>query len=57
MELASAAWPGDTARAATTGEVQDLHFEARALKGCCKPDTRELPVYLSKSMIADGEAH
>ena len=30
--LASAAWPGDTARAATTDEVKDLRREASALK-------------------------
>jgi transposase len=38
---------GDTARAATTGEVQDLRREARALKECVAD-------LLKKSMIADG---
>jgi hypothetical protein len=31
---------GDIARAATTGEVQDLRREIRALKECCRSDAR-----------------
>jgi len=52
-KLASAAWAGDTARAATTGEVQDLRREARALKECVADLTLENRL-LKKSMIADG---
>ena len=44
---------GDTARAATTGEVQDLRREARALKECVADLTLENRL-LKKSMIADG---
>src|SRR5881392_266185 len=44
---------GDTARAATTGEVQDLRPEARALKECVADLTLENRL-LKKSMIADG---
>ena len=43
----------DTARAATTGEVQDLRREARALKECVADLTLENRL-LKKSMIADG---
>ncbi len=32
---------GDTARAANTGEVQDLRFEARAFKECVADLTLE----------------
>ena len=42
----------DTARAATTGEVQDLRREARALKECVADLTLENRL-LKKSMIAD----
>ena len=42
-----------TARAATTGEVQDLRREARALKECVADLTLENRL-LKKSMIADG---
>jgi hypothetical protein len=34
MEGGKRCMPGDTARAATTGEVQNLRREARALKKC-----------------------
>ena len=44
---------GDTARAATNGEVQDLRREARALKECVADLTLENRL-LKKSMIADG---
>ena len=44
---------GDTARAATTGEVQDLRREARALKECVADLTLENRL-LKKSMVADG---
>lgn len=45
---------GDTARAATTGEVQDLRREAGALKEVVADLTLENRL-LKKSMIADGE--
>jgi transposase len=44
---------GDTARAATTDEVQDLRRETRALKDCVADLTLENRL-LKKSMIADG---
>ena len=44
---------GDTARAATSGDVQDLRREARALKECAADLTLENRL-LKKSMIADG---
>jgi integrase len=44
---------GDTARAATTGEVQDLRRETRALKEAVADLTLENRL-LKKSMIADG---
>ena len=44
---------GDTARAATSGDVQDLRREARALKECAADLTLENRL-LNKSMIADG---
>jgi transposase len=44
---------GDTARAATTGEVQDLRRETRALKDAVADLTLENRL-LKKSMIADG---
>ena len=45
---------GDTARAATTGEVQDLRRETRALKEAVADLTLENRL-LKKSMIADGD--
>ena len=44
---------GDTARAATSDEVKDLHREARALKEVVADLTLENRL-LKKSMIADG---
>jgi transposase len=44
---------GDTARAATSGEVTDLRREARALKEVVAEQALELRL-LKKSMIADG---
>ncbi len=44
---------GDTARAATTDEVQDLRREARDLKEVVAEQTLEIRL-LKKSMIADG---
>ena len=46
---------GDTARAATSGEVKDLRREARALKEVVAEQALELRL-LKKSMIADGDA-
>jgi len=46
---------GDTARAATRGEVKDLRREARALKEVVAEQALELRL-LKKSMIADGES-
>lgn len=44
---------GDTAHAATSGEVQDLRREASALKECVADLTLE-NCPLKKGMIADG---
>ena len=44
---------GDTARAASTGEVKDLRREARELKEVVAEQALELRL-LKKSMIADG---
>ncbi len=44
---------GDTSRAATTDEVQDLRREARDLKEVVAEQTLEIRL-LKKSMIADG---
>src|SRR6202047_504165 len=44
---------GDTARAATSGEVRDLRREARALKEVVAEQALDLRL-LKKSMIADG---
>ena len=44
---------GDTARAATTGEVKDLRRQARELKEVVAEQALELRL-LKKSMIADG---
>ena len=52
MEAGKRRLAGDTARA-TTGEVQDLRREARALKECVADLTLENRL-LKKSMIADG---
>jgi len=46
---------GDTARAATSGEVKDLRREAQALKEVVAEQALELRL-LKKSMIGDGEA-
>jgi hypothetical protein len=46
---------GDTARAATSGEVKDLRREACALKELVAEQAMELRL-LKKSMIADGDA-
>lgn len=54
MEAGKRRLAGDTARAATSGEVQDLRREARALKECVADLTLENRL-LKKSMIADGE--
>ena len=45
---------GDTARAATNGEVKDLRHEAQELKAVVAEQALELRL-LKKSMIADGE--
>ena len=44
---------GDTARAATSGEVRDLRREAQQLKAVVAEQALELRL-LKKSMIADG---
>jgi transposase len=53
MEAGKRRLAGDTARAATSGEVQDLRREARALKECVADLTLENRL-LKKSIIADG---
>ena len=53
MEAGKRRLAGDTTRAATTGEVQDLRREARSLKECVADLTLENRL-LKKSMIADG---
>ena len=53
MEAGKRRLAGDTARAATTGKVQDLRREACALKECVADLTLENRL-LKKSMIADG---
>lgn len=53
MEAGKRRLAGDTARAATSGDVQDLRREARALKECVADLTLENRL-LKKSMIADG---
>jgi transposase len=55
MEAGKRRLAGDTARAATTGEVQDLRREAHALKECVADLTLENRL-LKKSMIADGDS-
>ena len=54
MEAGKRRLAGDTARAATSTEVQDLRREARDLKECVADLTLENRL-LKKSMIADGE--
>ena len=54
MEAGKLRLAGDTARAASTGEVKDLRREARELKEVVAEQTLELRL-LKKSMIADGE--
>src|SRR6476646_8970765 len=54
MEAGKRRLAGDTARAATTGEVQDLRREARALKEVVAEQALDLRL-LKKSMIADGD--
>ena len=44
---------GDTARAATSGEVKDLRRQAQELKAVVAEQALELRL-LKKSMIADG---
>jgi transposase len=53
MEAGKRRLAGDTARAATSSEVQDLRREARNLKECVADLTLENRL-LKKSMIADG---
>ena len=53
MEAGKRRLAGDTARAATSGEVQDLRREAHALKECVADLTLENRL-LKKGMIADG---
>ena len=53
MEAGKRRLAGDTARSATTSEVQDLRREARALKECVADLTLENRL-LKKSMTADG---
>ena len=53
MEAGKRRRAGDTARAATSGELQDLRREARALKECAAALTLENRL-LKKSMIGDG---
>ena len=54
MEAGKRRLAGDTARAATSGEVKDLRREASALKECVADLTLENRL-LKKSMIADGD--
>ena len=53
MEAGKRRLAGDTARAASTGEVTTLRREARELKEVVAEQTLELRL-LKKSMIADG---
>src|SRR5881398_207891 len=55
MEAGKRRLAGDTARAATSGEVKDLRREACALKELVAEQAMELRL-LKKSMIADGDA-
>jgi transposase len=54
MEAGKRRLAGDTARAASIGEVTALRREARELKEVVAEQTLELRL-LKKSMIADGE--
>ena len=54
MEAGKRRLAGDTARAATGGEVQDLRREVPALKECVADLTLENRL-LKKSMVADGD--
>lgn len=54
MEAGKRRLAGDTARAATSGEVKDLRREASALKECVADLTLENRL-LKKSMLGDGE--
>ena len=54
MEAGKRRLAGDTARAAATGEVQDLRRETSALKECVADLTLENRL-LKKSMLADGD--
>ena len=56
MEAGKRRLAGDTARAATNGEVQDLRREASALKECVADLTLENRL-LKKSILADGGDH
>ena len=53
LEAGNRRLAGDTARAASTGEVKALRREARELKEVVAEQTLELRL-LKKSMIADG---
>ena len=53
MEAGKKRLAGDTARAASTGEVKTLQREAHDLKEVVAEQTLELRL-LKKSMIADG---
>jgi transposase len=53
MEAGRKRLADDTARAANTGEVQDLRREARDLKEVVAEQTLEL-LLLKKSMLGDG---
>ena len=53
MEAGKRRLAGDTARAATSGEVKDLRREAQELKAVVAEQALELRL-LKKSMIADG---
>ena len=61
MEAGKRRLAGNTARAATTGEVQDLRREARALKECVADLTLENRHFLSKgpsdTVASHPEAH
>jgi transposase len=54
MEAGKRRLAGDTARAASTGEVTVLRRESRELKEVVAEQALELRL-LKKSMIADGE--
>jgi hypothetical protein len=52
MEAGKRRLAGDTARAATSGEVQDLRREARALKECVADLTLESTPPLATALSA-----